>query len=95
MLGDSQRLYLSGNGQKGSVGPTGPSGKRGLKGISGYFGPKGEKGSRGDGSVSAIARLQTGLTAVERLISNMNTKRPAAHLYENEEGRHSGGNVIA
>jgi hypothetical protein len=98
-LDDSQRVYLSGSGEKGSVGPIGPPGKvgpRGETGISGPKGSKGEKGSKGDSNVLAIKMLQTRLTSAERIISNllMQTARPAAHLYGSDIGQHSYGHVF-
>jgi hypothetical protein len=80
-LNDSQRVYLSGSGEKGSVGPIGPPGK---------VGPRGEKGSKSDSNVLAIKMLQTRLTSAERIISSL-TAPPAAHLYGNGERRYRDG----
>ena len=74
-LDDSQRVYFTGNGQKGSVGPRGLSGKegpkgaRGERGLSGTTADRGEKGSKGDNS--GIGHIQSRLTAAEQRISEL------------------------
>ena len=72
-LDDSQRIYLTGSRQKGSLGPRGLSGKIGPKGetgeqgLRGIVGPRGVKGSKGDDS--GITDLKNRLAAAERLIT--------------------------
>ena len=74
-LDDSQRVYFTGNGQKGSVGPRGlpgkegPKGARGERGLPGTTGDRGEKGSKGDNS--GIGPIQSRLTAAEQRISEL------------------------
>ena len=74
-LDDSQRVYFTGNGQKGSVGPRGlpgkegPRGVRGERGLPGTTGDRGGKGSKGDNS--GIGPIQSRLTAAEQRISEL------------------------
>ena len=74
-LDDSQRIYLTGSGQKGSVGPRGlpgkigPKGEKGEQGLRGIVGLRGVKGSKGDDS--GITDLENRLAAAERLITEL------------------------
>ena len=77
-LDDSQRVYFTGSGEKGSMGPrglpgkTGPRGVRGDRGVPGVPGVvqgKGEKGSKGDNS--GIGDLQSRLAATEQRIAHL------------------------
>ena len=74
-LDDSQRVYFTGSGEKGSIGPrgwpgkAGPRGERGDRGVPGVAGARGEKGSKGENS--GMGDLQSRLTAVEQRISDL------------------------
>ena len=79
-LDDSQRVYLTGRGQKGSIGPRGlpgkigPNGEKGEQGLRGIVGLRGLKGSKGDdskGDDSGITDLETRLAAAERFITEL------------------------
>ena len=78
-LDDSQRIYLTGGGEKGETGQQGPPGKVGPRGhtgkigIIGSAGPKGEKDSKGDDS--GIDELRQRLTTAENLIADLVTFR--------------------
>ena len=71
-LDDSQRVYFTGSGERGSIGPRGLPGKagpRGEKGDRGVPGVVGGKGSKGDDS--GIGDIQIRLTAAEQHISDL------------------------
>ena len=74
-LDDSQRVYLTGSGQKGSIGPRGlpgkigPKGEKGKQGLSGIVGPRGVKGSKGDNS--GITDLENRLAVAQQLITEL------------------------
>ena len=74
-LDDSQRIYLTGSGQKGSIGlrglpgNIGPKGQKGGQGLRGIVGPRGVKGSKGDDS--GITDLENRLAAAERFITEL------------------------
>ena len=71
-LDDSQRVYFTGSGEKGSIGPrglsgkTGPRGDRGDRGVPGVVGAKGEKGTKGDNK-----GIEDRLAATEQRISHL------------------------
>lgn len=71
-LDDSQRIYLTGSGQKGSSGPRGlpgkigPKGEQGDRGLRGIVGPKGIKGDS-----NGVRDLENRLAAAERLIAEL------------------------
>ena len=74
-LDDSQRVYLTGSGQKGSIGPRGlpgkigPKGEKGEQGLRGIVGFTGLKGNKGDDS--GITDLENRLAAAERLMTDL------------------------
>ena len=74
-LDDSQRIYLAGSGQKGSIGPRGlpgkigPKGEKGEQGLRGIVGLRGLKGSKGDDS--GVTGLENRLAAAERFITEL------------------------
>jgi hypothetical protein len=74
-LDDSQRIYLTGSGQKGAVGTRGlpgkigPKGDKGEKGFRGRVGPEGKKGSKGNDS--GITELERRLVVAEQMIAEL------------------------
>ena len=86
-LDDSQRIYLTGSGQKGSIGPRGlpgkigPKGEEGEQGLRGIVGPRGVKGSKGDDS--GMTDLENRLAAAERLITELMAFRKNASCVVN------------
>ena len=74
-LDDSQRIYLTGSGQKGSIGTRGlpgkigPKGDKGGQGLRGIVGPRGGKGSKGEDS--GITDLENRLAVAEQLITEL------------------------
>ena len=86
-LDDSQRIYLTGSGQKGSIWPRGlpgkidPKGEEGEQGLRGIVGPRGVKGSKGDNS--GMTDLENRLAAAERLIAELMAFRENASCVVN------------
>ena len=86
-LDDSQRIYLTGSGQKGSIGPRGlpgkigPKGEEGEQGLRGIVGPRGVKCSKGDDS--GMTDLENRLAAAERLITELMAFRKNANCVYN------------
>ena len=74
-LGDSQRIYLTGSGQKGSIGARGlpgkisPNGGKGEQGLRGIVGFRELKGSKEDDN--GITDLENRLAAAERFITEL------------------------
>ena len=87
-LDDSQRIYLTGGGQKGDTGPRGPPGKvgprgyRGEQGVQGSVGPKGVKGSKGDDS--GIDELTRRMTAAESLLKQFRNITESLRVVESD-----------